>query len=107
MASGKVDSGRYSSSDSPVRYGFTKSFSASAQTNISAGTASYEVPEGYVGVLAGYNTTTSVLLIDAIDPNTSNILCIRNISSSAQNNKSCVFRVTFIRSEMIQDERNL
>lgn len=107
MASGSMKGRRYTEYDSPVSTSFTKSFSANTLTETTAEQANYSVPPGYIGVFAGFSTVTSYLLMARFDAAAvGNILGTRNVSS-AQNNKSCNFRSVFLKSDLVQDERNL
>lgn len=111
MATGSVAAFKYSNYTSPFFTGFERSVSASSAKNTTATEAEYpEIPAGYYGVFAGFSTVTSVLLLDLFNPNASgsvNLLGTRNVSTSAQNNKWCNYHTSFLRNDLIQDEREL
>ena len=111
MATGSVRCTKYTKSDSPYTKSFSRSFTASARTTTTATQAGYvAVPTGYYATFAGFSTNNSVLLLNIFNPNAADaetLLSTRNISSSAQNNKTCNFHASYIRLDMIQDERNL
>lgn len=111
MATGSVAAFKYSNYTSPYVTEFTKSVSASSSGSTTATDASYPaIPAGYYGVFSGFSTVTSVLLLCLFNANASgsdNLQIMRNVSTSAQNNKSCNFYTSLLQSDLIQDERNL
>lgn len=111
MAAGKIETYRYTKADSPYTLNFTRSFAADSRVLTTATQAGYSgPPDGYYGVFAGFSTNSSQLLLNIFDPNATEggtLLSTRNKSTSALNNRPCNFHASYIRNDMIQDERNL
>ena len=111
MATGSVDINRYVDCNGRQILSKSVSFSASARTNVTGTTMGYtEIPTGYKSICNGLYLASLALLPNAISPNnvgSSTLLSIRNVSTSAQNSKSTGFAYTFIREDMIEDQRSL
>lgn len=110
MASGKIETYRYTKADSPYTLNFTRSFSASARTTTTATQAGYPgPPDGYYATFAGFSTNSSAAVLNIFDPNATEgetLLSNRNVGT-ALSNRPCNFHASYIREEMITDERNL
>lgn len=111
MATGIVKDLKLSDSTSPFLTSFTRSFSSGVRSLTTATQASYPaIPVGYYGVFTGFSTNNTNLLMNIFDANAAGsdtLLSTMNVRSSAVNNRQCNFYSLLIRTDLIQDERNL
>ena len=110
MASGSVESCRYVTADSPVVYSYSKKFTGGARTLTSATETGYAgtAEDGYINAFAGFTVNDGRILITLISANghgSDSVMGNRNIASSDLT-KNCTFNRTFMRSDLLQDERN-
>lgn len=111
MASGSVKSQQVCREADEIK--FTATLPASSRTQISAASAGYTIPSGYVGATAGITgdtdlTKTLATLINDVSPRatgTSALVGIRNNASSTSTTKEISVKVTFIKSEFVDDRR--
>lgn len=109
MASGTVESCRYVTVDSPVRYSYSKKFTGGERTYTTATETGYTgtSEDGYINAFAGFTVNDGRILINAISANahgSNTVMGNRNIASSDLT-KNCTFNRTFMRSDLLQDER--
>lgn len=112
MADNKVESCRYVAPyDFSLGHGYVESFAKSARTAVTAYDAWYPVvPSGYYAAFAGYRSSSAYLCVALFNPNATNdetLVSIRNTHTSAVNNNNCTFHCTYIRSDMIDDQRDI
>lgn len=105
MAAGIVEGLKLSKPTSPDNGYFVKSFSANALTSTTAGQAEYPtIPEGYMGVFAGFSADSSTLLLARFTSNASGseiVLGNRNVTS-ALSDRDCRIRVSYLNTDFIR-----
>ena len=104
MAAGIVEALKFSDPESPHHAYFVKTFSANALTSTTATQADYPtIPEGYMGVFAGFSADNSALLLSRFTSNASGsetVLGTRNVAS-ALSDRDCRIRVSFLSTDYI------
>ena len=112
MASGSAKSLQISKEAEAVE--FTASISANARTTISAETAGYEIPTGFLGIQAGFTGETNLeaipgTLLNSINPratDTATFIGIRNNASSAASARGISCKIVFVKSSFVDDRRD-
>lgn len=109
MASGSVKHGRYEISSGAKELTTTKSFAGGTNTNVTANDFSKpNNPSGYYAFPCGIRTGTALLAFRYVNPhnNTTNtIVAIRNVGSDL-NDRTIKVKYTYLRSDMIDDQRS-
>ena len=79
----------------------TYSINASDSTNITKSQIGYAVPAGYTfaGIM-GFTTGASAVNLVAIRPDSDNIMTVRNVTNSAQSNKTMFLNILFVSTEV-------
>lgn len=114
MADTKITSYRYVYPRDPVNCNYTKTFTKAARVLTTATDAGYSaVPLGYYAAFAGFgidpgNANVSISLLNPNASGTANIMGNYNTNTSSNvSDRACMFSSTYIRSDLIDDQRDI